>query len=83
MCKCADVPVRLVYLMNYAGVIVAVLGMERDEEPGKFKVEDFCFQELPDQPERTIPEEDRYLCYRVGTRPLFASEFGIPKILCY
>ena len=49
-----------VICVHVVGVIVAVLGMERDDEPGKFQVEDVCFQDLPAQPERTPLEEDKY-----------------------
>ena len=41
--------------------MIAVIGTERDEEPGKFHVEDFCFQDLPEQPERTELDEDKYV----------------------
>lgn len=32
-----------------SGVIVAVLGVEPDNDKGKFHVEDHCFQSLPKQ----------------------------------
>ncbi|XP_076458438.1 DNA polymerase delta subunit 2-like [Babylonia areolata] len=43
------------------GVIVAVLGQEPEEDRGKFQVEDYCFQLLPEQVPRPTLTEDRYL----------------------
>ncbi|KAK7113051.1 DNA polymerase delta subunit 2-like [Littorina saxatilis] len=43
------------------GVIVAVLGREPDEDRGKFVVEDYCLQALPEQVPRPSLTEDRYI----------------------
>lgn len=43
------------------GVIVAVLGQEPEDDRGKFHVEDYCFQHLPDQVPRPKLIEERYV----------------------
>ncbi|PVD38170.1 hypothetical protein C0Q70_00781 [Pomacea canaliculata] len=43
------------------GVIVAVLGMEPENDGGKFHVEDYCFQLLPEQIPRPVFTEERFI----------------------
>ncbi|KAL8585414.1 hypothetical protein ACOMHN_046657 [Nucella lapillus] len=43
------------------GVIVAVLGHEPEEDRGKFVVEDYCFQLLPEPLPRPAFSQDRYV----------------------
>jgi hypothetical protein len=42
-------------------VIVALYGAEPDDNRGKFHVDDYCYQQLPDQIPRAPIEHDRYL----------------------
>jgi len=51
---------------SVTGTVVAVLGKEPESEPGKFYVEDYCFQDLPSQVSRPIPENDRYILFASG-----------------
>ena len=46
-------------LIVVSGVIVAVLGEEKSEAPGKFIVEDHCFQSLPGQVPRPKLSHDK------------------------
>ncbi|ESO89002.1 hypothetical protein LOTGIDRAFT_106607 [Lottia gigantea] len=46
---------------SVTGPVIAVYGCEPEDKPGKFQVEDFCFQILPDQVPRPILQEDRYI----------------------
>lgn len=46
---------------SVTGVIVALYGVEPDDNRGKFHVEDYCYPQLPDQIPRTPIEHDRYL----------------------
>ncbi|KAK2156975.1 hypothetical protein LSH36_201g02010 [Paralvinella palmiformis] len=41
------------------GVIVAVCGQEPEDNRGKFFVEEYCYQELPLQPERPLLDQDK------------------------
>jgi hypothetical protein len=53
---------QLVYITLtsfFAGVIVAVLGLEPEDDEGKFVVEDYCFQMLPQQVPRPTFSEDK------------------------
>ena len=43
----------------YSGVIVAVCGQEPEDNRGKFFVEEYCYQELPLQPERPLLDQDK------------------------
>ena len=42
------------------GAIVAIHGMERDDDRGKFHVKEFCFLGLPEQQPKPELENDRY-----------------------
>lgn len=58
-CACLCVRVHGLSLLS-EGVIVAVLGMEPENDGGKFHVEDYCFQLLPEQIPRPVFTEERY-----------------------
>ena len=47
--------------MLVTGITVALLGSEKEEQPGKFYVTDLCFLELPQQPARDELEKDKYV----------------------
>ena len=47
--------------MLVTGITVALLGSEKEEQPGKFHVTDLCFLELPQQPARDELEKDKYV----------------------
>ena len=49
----------MMMMMMCTGVIVAVLGREPEEDRGKFFVEDYCFQLLPEQVPRPALTEDK------------------------
>ncbi|KAL3875497.1 hypothetical protein ACJMK2_033443 [Sinanodonta woodiana] len=51
---------------SITGVIVAVYGMEPEDDKGKFHVEEYCFQELPAQPKLPKLENDRYVAFVSG-----------------
>lgn len=46
---------------SIVGVIVAVYGKEPEDDKGKFHVEDYCFQLLPEQPPLPRLAEDRFV----------------------
>lgn len=48
------------------GFIIAVYGIEKEESPGKFYVEDYCVQELPPQIARPVLEQERYVAILCG-----------------
>ncbi|KAI0220272.1 DNA polymerase delta subunit 2 [Lamellibrachia satsuma] len=48
------------------GVVVAVCGMEPEDDRGKFHVEDLCFQDLPQQVPRPPLEQDKYVAFLSG-----------------
>ncbi|CAL1543262.1 unnamed protein product [Lymnaea stagnalis] len=48
---------------SVTGVIAAVLGMEPDDQKGKFYVEDYCFQELPSQMPRPMIDEEKFILF--------------------
>ena len=62
---CGVGPVGSVYLVQglFPGVVVAVCGMEPEDDRGKFHVEDLCFQDLPQQVPRPALEQDKYVQY--------------------
>lgn len=51
---------------SVTGTIVAVCGLEPEDDKGKFHVEEFCFQELP--PQKELPEltDDKYVAIVSG-----------------
>ncbi|CAG5116318.1 unnamed protein product [Candidula unifasciata] len=55
--KCADC---------VTGIVAAVLGREPAEDKGKFYVEDYCFQDLPQQVPRPVMEHDKYVMFVSG-----------------
>lgn len=84
-CACLCVRVHGLSLLS-EGVIVAVLGMEPENDGGKFHVEDYCFQLLPEQIPRPVFTEERYkeaniLCiclhdfWHLEFQPYFKSAF--------
>lgn len=48
------------------GFVIAVYGLEKEEHPGKFYVEDFCVQELPYQISQPVLEHDSYVAILCG-----------------
>jgi len=44
-------------------VVVAVLGTEPEDDRGKFHVEDYCFQLLPEQPALPPLSDDRLVIH--------------------
>ena len=52
------------------GVVVAVFGMEREDDRGKFHVEDICFQDLPQQIPRPPLDQDKYVQSQRHSRSL-------------
>ncbi|VDH97835.1 DNA polymerase delta subunit 2, partial [Mytilus galloprovincialis] len=51
---------------SVTGVIVALYGVEPDDNRGKFQVEDFCYQQLPEQIQRPMFEHDRFIAIISG-----------------
>ncbi|XP_052262937.1 DNA polymerase delta subunit 2-like isoform X2 [Dreissena polymorpha] len=51
---------------SVTGVIVAVHGVEPEDDKGKFHVKDYCFQQLPAQDPLPSLEQDRYLVFVSG-----------------
>uniref|UniRef100_A0A0B6ZQD3 DNA polymerase delta subunit 2 n=1 Tax=Arion vulgaris TaxID=1028688 RepID=A0A0B6ZQD3_9EUPU len=51
---------------SVTGIVVAVLGNEPGNEKGKFYVEEFCYQDLPQQVPRLIMEHDKYILFVSG-----------------
>ena len=51
-------------LVNASGVIVGLLGVEPEEDKGKFHVEEVCFQPLGKQEPRPSIDEDRLVQFR-------------------
>ncbi|OWF46452.1 DNA polymerase delta subunit 2-like [Mizuhopecten yessoensis] len=51
---------------SVTGVIMAVYGIEPEDDQGKFHVEDYCFQELPAQVPRPALKQDKYIALISG-----------------
>ncbi|GFO33116.1 polymerase (DNA directed), delta 2, regulatory subunit [Plakobranchus ocellatus] len=51
---------------SVTGVIVAVIGIEPEDDKGKFYVEDVCYQLLPAQIARPILEQDKFIMFVSG-----------------
>ena len=66
--------------MCFVGVIIAVLGKESEEDRGRFIVEDYCFQMLPDQISRSPIHEDRCPVYFMQCFSIY-SHYLIPVCL--
>ena len=55
---CTFVLLSMFCILIITGVVVAVYGLEPTEERGRFHVEDFCYQTLPEQVPHPVIEED-------------------------
>ena len=44
---------------SLTGIVVAVCGIEHDDNRGKFVVDDICYYPLPPQISRPLPTEDQ------------------------
>ncbi|KAK6187898.1 hypothetical protein SNE40_005824 [Patella caerulea] len=51
---------------SVTGPVIAVFGKEPENDAGKFYVEEYCFQHLPNQLPRPIIENDRYIAFISG-----------------
>ena len=48
------------------GVVIAICGKEPEDQRGKFFVDDFCYKQLVEQPERPLIEKDNYVVFISG-----------------
>ncbi|WAQ97312.1 DPOD2-like protein [Mya arenaria] len=51
---------------SVTGVVVAVYGVEPEDDKGKFHVKEFCYQELPPQDPLPVIDEDKYIAFVSG-----------------
>lgn len=63
---------------SVTGAIIAVYGIEPENDQGKFYIEDYCFQELPAQVPRPVLEQDKYIAFISGIEAGGSKEKTFP-----
>ncbi|XP_033738216.1 DNA polymerase delta subunit 2-like [Pecten maximus] len=63
---------------SVTGAIIAVYGIEPEDNLGKFHVEDYCFQVLPAQVPRPALEQDKYIALISGIEAGGSEEKTFP-----